>query len=282
MLRKPSPSYQWTGQPLSVGELRHESTMARTDIPAAILPLIVCTERAVSAYIQALRFVVHDTARDPEFSRTHLFAYLVEDLFQSAIAIPLLAAEGMWGVARRELRFILESSTKQAVIQHEAYTTSIQDKLSQFDRLLSSASISCKNRLSLNLLEEDLQPQFLEEVGRLYGEGSSYVHLSMRQIQDRMYSLEKGYRLGFEGEEEAKAATDLVARTLAASIVLLLHGVPSYVAGDLLVESDGTSRDWFFAQSRFIASMDAKFDYKHERNGVIDDVLSKRQSIVSF
>lgn len=185
-------------------------------------------------------------------------------------------------VARRELRFLLESSAKQAVIQHEAYATSIQDKLSQFDRLLSSASISCKKRLSLNLLEDHLKPQFLEEVGRLYGEGSNYVHLSPQQVQDRMRAVEAGHALGFEGLEEARAAADLTTRTLAASIVLLLHGVPSYVAGDLLVESDGTSKDWFFAQSQFIASMDSKFDYKHERKAVIDGVLRKRQSIVSF
>ncbi|MCP5353222.1 MAG: hypothetical protein H6926_08580 [Chromatiales bacterium] len=97
-----------------------------------------------------------------------------------------------------------------------------------------------------------------------------------------MLAVEAGHPLGFEGVEEARAAADLAARTLAASIVLLLHGVPSYVAGDLLVESDGTSRDWFFAQSKFIASIDAQFDYKHERKAVIDDVLQKRQSVVSF
>lgn len=256
--------------------------MARSDIPADVLSPVERTERAASAYVQALSFVVLDTARDPGFSQTHLFAYLVEDLFQSAIAIPTLAAEGMWSVARRELRFLLESSTKQAVIQHGAYATSIQDKLSQFDKLLSSPSISCKNRLPLNLLEDHLKPQFQEEVGRLYGEASNYVHLSPQQVQDRMRAVEAGHTLGFEGLEEARAAADLTTRTLAASIVLLLHGVPNYVAGDLLVESDGTSKDWFFAQSRFIASMDAKFDYKHERKAVIDRVLQKRHSIVSF
>lgn len=252
------------------------------DIPADVLPLVARTEQAANAYIRALAFVINDTARDPQFSHTHLFAYLVEDLFQSAASIPILAAEGMWSVARRELRFLLEASTKLAVIQHEAYATSIQDKVTHFDRMLASSSISCKNRLSLHLIEEHLRPQFLDEVGRLYGEGSNYVHLSPLQVQGRMLAVGAGHTLGFEGVEEARVAADLAARTLAASIVLLLHGVPRYVAGDLLVESDGTSRDRFFAQSRFIASIDAKFDYKHERKGDIDDVLQKRQSVVSF
>lgn len=256
--------------------------MTRSDIPKDIAPFVVNTEQAANAYIRALSFVVHDTARDPQFSHTHLFAYLVEDLFQSAISIPVLAAEGLWSAARRELRFLLEASTKQAVIQQEAYSVSIQEKLTKFDQLLASSSISCKNRLSLDLLEQNMKTQFLEEVGRLYGEGSKYVHLSPEQVKNRMLAVEAGHTMGFEGIDEAKIATELAARTMAASIILLLHGVPSYVAGDLLVESDGTSRDWFFAQSKFIASADAMFDYKHERKLVMNDVLRKRKSVIRF
>lgn len=256
--------------------------MARSDIPPGILPFVTRTKQAASAYVRALSFVLHDTARDPQFSRTHLFAYLAEDLLQSAISIPVLAADGLWSVARRELRFLLEASTKQAVIQHQAYGTTIQEKVIQFDQLLASPSISCKNRLSLNLLEENMKSQFLEEVGRLYGEGSNYVHLSPRQVRARMLAVEAGHSMGFEGVDEAKAAADLAVQTLAASIVLLLHGVPSYVAGNLLVESDGASRDWFFAQSRFIASVDAMFDYKHERKCVINNVVRQRQSLIRF
>jgi hypothetical protein len=256
--------------------------MTRPDIPADIAPFIASTAQAANAYMHALTFVVQDTARDPQFSRTHLFAYLADDLFQSAVSIPVLAAEGLWSTARRELRFLLEASTKQAVIQQAAYTASIQEKLAQFDQLLSSSSIACKNRLSLHLLGEDVKTQFLEEVGRLYGEGSNYVHLSPRQVKDRMLAIDAGHTIGFEGTDEAKKAAELAARTMAASIILLLHGVPSYVAGDLLVESDGTSRDWFFAQSKFIASIDATFDYKHERQEIINDVLRKRQSVVNF
>ncbi len=256
--------------------------MARSDIPKDIAPFVAHTEQAASAYIHALSFVVQDTARDPQFSRTHLFAYLAEDLFQSAVSIPVLAAEGLWSVARRELRFLLEASAKQAVIQQEAYSTSFQEKVTQFDKLLASSSISCKNRLSLHLLGEDVKTQFLEEVGRLYGEGSNYVHLTPQQVKDRMRAVESGHTMGFEGVDEAKNAAELVARTMAASILLLLHGVPSYVAGDLLVESDGTSKDWFFAQSKFISSADAMFDYKHERKAIINDLLRKRQSVVIF
>ena len=254
----------------------------RSDLPADVIPAIARIEDATNAYVSALAFIVRDTARDPRFSETHLFAYLAQDLLQSAISLPLLAVEGMWSVARRELRFILEASTKQAVIQHQAYITPIQEKLVEFEGLLASPSISCKSQLSLSLLEESLRDQFLEEVGRLYGAGSNYVHLSPKQVRDRMASVKAGYTIGFEGATEASAATDIAVRTLAASLVLLLHGVPKYVAGDLLVESDGVSRDWFFAQSKFIASIDSNFDDKHERKADLHEVIRKRQSIVRF
>ena len=68
--------------------------MTKADIPADILPLVSQIEQAATAYISALLFVVGDTERDPQFSDTHLFAYLLRDLLQSAHSIPILAAEG--------------------------------------------------------------------------------------------------------------------------------------------------------------------------------------------
>ncbi|WP_192357305.1 hypothetical protein [Mesorhizobium mediterraneum] len=48
---------------------------------------------------------------------------------------------------------------------------------------------------------------------------------------------------------------------LAASLVLLFHSVvvPTHVAGEWLIETDGTSQDWYFAGSSFIAAVDNDF-----------------------
>lgn len=254
----------------------------RADIPSAVLSEIQQTKAAAQGYVLALSFVFRDTARDPGFPANHLLAYLSQDLLQSTVALPLLVEEGMWSVARRELRFVLEASIKQAFIQQRTCTAPIKDKLSTYKSLLKSPSISCKNQLLLGLLPEPGRAPFLEDLGQLYGAASEYVHLTHSQLHARIRAVEAGHTLGFESAAEATAANKLIVRSLAASLVLVFHSVPTYVAGDFFVEPDGTSLDWFFAQSKYLANIDAHFDYKHERKEVLQEVISKRASRLAF
>lgn len=233
-------------------------------------------------YLAALRFVVADAERDPKFSTNHLLSYLAQDFIESAIAITFLASQGALRPAKRELRFIIESSVKICFIQQKSYSTLIADKVSQFDRVLSSPSISIKRDLAINLIPEGLQDPFSEEVGRLYGETSGYVHLTPRQIVERIASVDAGRTVGYESPQEVANLDGLISRGYAVSLALLLHSVPSYVAGDWLVDSDGSSNNSYFLGSRFIAGIDTSFDYKHERQHALSDIKTKRAKRITF
>ena len=50
------------------------------------------THEICSAFFKGLVFVASDTARDPTYLENHLLSYLFQDLIQSAVAVPLLAA----------------------------------------------------------------------------------------------------------------------------------------------------------------------------------------------
>src|SRR6266550_3914525 len=106
----------------------------------------------LSAYLLVLRFIVLDTGRDVSFNANHLLSYLADDFIQSAVSITFLAREGGLSVAKRELRFIIESSIKVCFVHQEKYNSTVQDKLSDFDKVLSSPSISIKRDLNLNML----------------------------------------------------------------------------------------------------------------------------------
>ncbi|WP_354681956.1 hypothetical protein [Cupriavidus necator] len=69
---------------------------------------------------------------------------------------------------------------------------------------------------------------------------------------------------------------------MAASMVLLFHSVPSHVAGEWLVERDGSSANWYFMKSRFIAGMDANFDYKSERQDRLTEIQYARAAAIMF
>ena len=77
--------------------------------------------------------------------------------------------------------------------------------------------------------------------------------------------------------EKREAELNLLAeRVLAASLVLLFHSVPSWVAGDWLVDRNGSTIDWHFVQSKFIADLDKQFDYKHERQDRLAEIQAQR------
>jgi hypothetical protein len=236
----------------------------------------------ISAYLDAMHHIVFDTGRDPKYADSHLLVYLSQDLLQSAISLVSLSMEGLLTVAKRELRFMLEASIKLCFVQQENYASKVAEKLCEFDKELSSQRISIKENLDLDMLPETDRSPFTEEVGRLYGLTSGYVHLTPGQIVERIAAIQAGRTAGFETPEDIAALNNLVSRVLAASLVLVFHSVPPYVAGDWLVRGDGSTVDSHFLGSRFLAGIDAHFDYKHERKSRLAEIAAARAARVRF
>lgn len=249
-------------------------TRQRSDAREAALHSL---SETVAIYLtHGIWFIANDAGRDPLYWTQHLLAYVAQDVLQSANAIPLLASNGLLDTARRELRFILEASIKICYVQQADPSSPILEKIQRFEDVLDSRKISVKKDLNLYLLSEVGRPWFGTEVGRLYGRGSEYTHLTSTQIRERIRVVDAGRTAGNENADDVRDVHDLVFRTLAVSLVFLLHAVPEYVAGDLLVESDGSSHDWLFARSRWIASIDAYFDYKTERQARLVEIQQTR------
>jgi hypothetical protein len=233
-------------------------------------------------YLSAIGFIIRDTARDPKFTSDHLLSYLADDFVQSAVSISTLAREGGMSVAKRELRFIIESSIKICYVQQHRYASSVQDKLTEFEKQLASPNITIKRDLRFGMLPPLTADVFNEEVGRLYGRTSGYVHLTPSQILERIAAVDDGRTVGRETAAESDDLRDLVVRGFAVSLVLLLHSVPEYVAGDWLVNTDGSTVDSYFVGSKYIAAMDAFFDYKAEHQARIEAVKMERAKRVHF
>lgn len=252
------------------------------DLPPDLAVALRQTDFIVRSYLAGLSFLVQNTSRDPSFLGNHLLSYLAQDVLQSTLSVVALAAEGMLNVARRELRFLLEASIKICFVQRASYGSSVDDKLAEFDKVLASQRISIKENLDLDMLPDRLRTAFAEEVGRLYGLSSAYVHLTPAQILASIEAAEAGVSAGKERPADVEALNGIAERVMAASLVLLLHSVPDWVAGDWLVEGDGASIDWHFMGSRFIAGIDNHFDYKHERQATLETIQRERKASIRF
>jgi hypothetical protein len=135
-------------------------------------------------------------------------------------------------VARRELRFILESSIKLCFVQQKNYGSTVEEKLAEFKGPLSSQRISIKDNLSMHMVRDELRNAFTEEVGRVYGLTSQYVHLTPTQILDRIEAVKAGRTAGKESSADVEHLNALASRTLAASLVLLLHTLQSRIGDE--------------------------------------------------
>jgi hypothetical protein len=132
------------------------------------------------------------------------------------------------------------------------------------------------------MIPTELAGDFNEEVGRIYGSTSNYVHLTPIQIQERIRAVDEQKTIGKESAADIEELNELVSRALAISLALLFHSVPEHVAGEWLVKANGSTVDWHFTQSRFIAGMDAFFDYKHERQARLAEIRASRRDSVRF
>ncbi|MGB3338289.1 MAG: hypothetical protein WBA73_14035 [Devosia sp.] len=257
-------------------------TTRLADLPEDKARELRTTGEIIGAYLLGIGAIGGAAGRDPTFRERHLLPYLVQDLTEATVSIRMLMTEGVHRVAKRELRFILEASAKLAAVQQSDHDKDISLRVIQFDELLSSHKISIQKSVELEMLPEAVRRQFVDEVGKLYRGSSSYVHWTPAQIAERGEALASGRVAGQETAEEIIGLNKTLARTLAASLVLILHSVSPSVSGDILVEPDGSTWDWYFTRSKFIATIDSFFDYKHERQRDLIAIQGHRASRLAF
>lgn len=233
-------------------------------------------------FLFGLRFCVIDSGRDANFWDNHLLSYTSQDILQSCFSILLLAREGIRNTCKRELRFLIELGIKQCYIEQKLPNEPVKIKVERYKELLKSPSVSIKSQIKLKFLSEKSKKEFLEEAGRFYGSTSKYVHLSPEQVLERISLVSRGIIVGGEGVSEIQEMIQFLKVGYAIFLVLVLQTVPTYVAGDLLVESNGNSNKWYFRKSKYIAEIDSYFDYKHERQARLEEIRKIRHQEIEF
>lgn len=252
------------------------------DLPERLIEPFRQTTEIINSFLHWISFCVMDAGRDPEYLKNHLLYILADEYLESLVAVPMLLKQGIHRTAIRDSRFLLEMSIKMAHIQQSEYKLPIGTKIESFKKELSSPSISIMKRINLALLKEELRPDFLEETGRLFGYSSKYLHLTPDQISSRISLIESGRSAGNEEPDDLWQTNSFLERIYAVSIIFMMHSVPDYVSGDWLVESNGDPSNWYFLASRFIAAIDERFDYKHERKSRIEEIRGIRNKRIRF
>lgn len=189
----------------------------------------------------------------------------IDDLLESAIALPLLADEGILNAARRELRYLLEATVKFVFVDQQLPgDTPLEDRI-QFlgdHTKVPRSSVDPIGDLTLRMVEPEA---FRNAVKQSFSALSGYVHPSRPALEETLNRAARGESTGFEGPRVLEAFNRLVSQTLDLVLVLSFEGVGPSFSGDLFVQILDENPRWKFHRTRFMAEVSRHFDYKMER-----------------
>jgi len=231
-----------------------------------------------------LSFCKLNFSRAGDIARRHFFLRVVDDFLQSVVAINYLCREGIHHTCRRELRYLLEMSVKACLISQKSEVSELafEEQIEEHKKVLKKPEFNLINSIQFRLLTEQSAEEFKRDVKRMYGVLSAYSHSTPFQISQRLCREKAGRTIGYEGTEELRDLNEHAQLTYSYIATLMAHAVEEWVLGDFLVESDGERNPWHFRKSKYIAILDERFDYKHERQENLQRIKSDRLSDVEF
>jgi hypothetical protein len=231
--------------------------------------------------IECLLFCYMNSIRDGISQERNFFLRMIDDIYQSVVSINIIAKEGITNICLRELRYLIEVAIKSCLIFRNSQKETFKEQIEEYEKLLNSSNINPLNTLNFGYLGTSNE-EFKTDVKKLYGHLSKYTHSSSHQLLERLSRSDSGRTIGYEGIEELKKINDNIEKVYAIVIVMIFHSVAQYVPGDFLVENNGRTIDWYFNRSKYISLIDEKFDYKYERQTILDELKLERKNRIKF
>lgn len=236
------------------------------------------------SFSEFLSFCKMNFSRAGNVAKRHFFLRVLDDFLQSSVAINYLCREGIHHTCRRELRYLLELSVKACLISQKSEDPELafEGQIQEHKSILKKSEFNLINSIQFKLLSERSAEEFKSDVKRMYGVLSAYTHSTPFQVSERLSSEQSGVTIGYEGAEELRGLNEHAQLTYSYISTLLAHSIEEWVLGDFLVLSNGGRNLWYFRKSKYIAVLDERFDYKHERQKNLQRILSDRREDIEF
>lgn len=250
----------------AAGELKalieaHEGTWSTKGYEAAEAHL----DRLVQDFAIGLRSSWLAFSRYPQ-SDNSILQRSMDDLLESVVALRVSSREGTFNAARRELRYLLESTVKYVYVDQQLVGDASVEERIRFlgnNSKVPRSSISPVNDLTLRMIDD--KGEFRQAVCQSFDALSGFVHPSRRASEERLARAARGEFSGLEGPKVLEAFTRLASQTLDLVLALVFEGIGPGFAGDLFVSFLDESPRWKFHKTKFVSQVSEFFDYKAER-----------------
>ena len=189
-----------------------------------------------------------------------------DDLLESVVALRVVSREGVFNAARRELRYLLESTVKYVYVDQQLGRAASLEERIRFlgdNSKVPRSSISPIDEVALQMIDDP--EEFQRAVCGSFSALSGFVHPSRRASEERLARAARGEFSGLEGPKVLEAFTRLTSQTLDLVLVLIFEGIGPDFSGDLFVSFLDETPRWKFHKTKFVSQVSAFFDYKSER-----------------
>ena len=237
-------------------------------------------QQSAMGFASTLELCVVAATRAPNFVERSIFLRSVDDLASSGIMAAFAFGEGGLNAGRRELRFLLELAVQAAYTDSQMGNADFDTHVAFFERKTKHNSVDHITDLEFPMVG-DMEADYRAAVTRAWATASSYVHPTPKQLREKLQLRAKGISPGFETAQELTQCADALFDAAALVVVLAFHVVGPSFTGDLIVDGLDGRDEWPFHASRFVAAVDASFDYKHERQSRLEDLQARRAARLS-
>ncbi|HVU99706.1 MAG TPA: hypothetical protein VHE34_31005 [Puia sp.] len=201
--------------------------------------------------VQAIRAISLYSTRASYIYDHFLTIRASDDIIQSIISLRHLVINGVHNMARREIRYILETTVKFLVVDQEQNGKILADKTAYLGTAIPNSSIEVVDR-TVTPFPSAIDQGYKNEIKDLFYKVCAYVHPSQRQIEEQLNNYGKGYHLGFETVKMLGSITTQLFRTYDISLTLLFIGFGPSTSKDLFREIFNDDPKWKFHKGKYV------------------------------
>lgn len=188
-----------------------------------------------------------------------------DGFLESAVATSLMIEQGAINPAKRELRYVLETSIKYLVVDQKIPYASYDEKVIYLNEKIPKASISPVDDILVLGLSNDELKEFKDDVNDLYKKLCKYVHPSKYQIDEYSKRCSRGAYIGFETGKEINEFNRLIFRIYEIIIITAFTSLGFSMTGDLFINVFDEKESWKFNKGKYVNKISHAYDYKVER-----------------
>ena len=129
--------------------VEHKKHLASEEYQSALHLLYVVT----TDFIKGMKACSMYCSRGAEFRDNSLSLSHIDDYFMSAIMIMTMLKEGGINPAKREIRYLIDSSMRYLYVDQQLWRGSIKEKLVYFDKKVDKSNIKYINDIDLHMIK---------------------------------------------------------------------------------------------------------------------------------